>query len=263
MKTRELLIFLIVLLILLIVGLVVFLVFCLSGKPRWMNWKGRKSSQIIFDTSYVLAEVEKIELLSSVGDVSFKESMDGQIRVMVYGENEEDLKVDFVENQLKIDYMRDKRKSLFFNFNLDKNDMVIYLPKEFAKQIDMRVNYGDIQGSNLENASIRIEEDCGDVSLGKVKNAFVKNNYGDIRIEEVNNKMEIESDCGDVKIGTIMLLEDSSIINNFGDIKIGKTNEIYMDAKTDLGDVKINHNYRHSETILKIENNCGNIKVEN
>ncbi len=261
MKTRELLIILIVLLILLIIGLVAFLVFYLSGKSRWTNGKGQKSSQVIFDSNYQLAEVEKLEILSSAGDVEFKQSMDEQIKVTIYGQNPEDLTIDFVENQLKIDYTKKKRKITFFHFV--KNDMVIYLPKEFAKQIDMKVNYGDIQAEDFESASFQIEEDCGDVHLGKVKNAFIQNHYGNIKIVEVKNKLEIESDCGDVKIGSVTLLEDSWIVNSLGDIKIGQTNEIYMDAKTDLGDVKINRNERHSEICLKIENHCGDIKVGN
>ena len=63
MKTRELLIILIVLLILLIIGLVAFLVFYLSGKSRWTNGKGQKSSQVIFDSNYQLAEVDPAVIL--------------------------------------------------------------------------------------------------------------------------------------------------------------------------------------------------------
>ena len=122
---------------------------------------------------------------------------------------------------------------------------------------------GDIEVIDLEKATVDIEEDCGDVVLGKVKNAFVKNHYGDIKIAEIGNQVLVESDCGDVKIGSVKLAEDSKITNSFGDIKIGQTNEIYIEAKTDLGDVKVNKNERHAEITLKIENDCGDIKVEN
>lgn len=46
-------------------------------------------------------------------------------------------------------------------------------------------------------------------------------------------------------------------------MKIGETNDIYIDAKTDLGEVKVNRNNRYSEITLEIENDCGDIKVEN
>lgn len=41
------------------------------------------------------------------------------------------------------------------------------------------------------------------------------------------------------------------------------TNDIYIDAKTDLGDVDVNHNNRMSGITLKIKNNCGDIEVDN
>ena len=55
--------------------------------------------------------------------------------------------------------------------------------------------------------------------------------------------------------------EDSSIKSNFGDVKIEKINNVYVDAKVDLGDVKIEGNDRHSDITLKIKSDCGDIKV--
>ena len=85
----------------------------------------------------------------------------------------------------------------------------------------------------------------------------------DTKIEVVLNKCEIINDCGDIKIQNLYIQEFSNINSSLGDIKIGNTNEIYVDAKTDLGDLKINTNNRYSETILKIKNSCGDIKIEN
>ena len=263
MKSRELIISLIVLLLILIVGLIAFLVFALNGNFKFKNWGTKKRETVIFDESYDFAEIEKMEILSSAGDIKFIESMDDKIRVVVYGENAEDLTVDLKEHELRVDSSKYKHKKIFFGFDFHLNDIIVYIPKNYEKEIDINAKYGDIEMLDLENATVRIEEDCGDVSLGKVKNAFVSNHYGDIEIAEIGNKVEIQSDCGDVKIDAINIMENSLVENNLGDIKIGKTNEIYIDAKTDLGDVKVNNNYRHSEITLKIENDCGDIKVEN
>ena len=46
-------------------------------------------------------------------------------------------------------------------------------------------------------------------------------------------------------------------------MKIHSTNEIYIDAKVDLGDVHINNNYRHSNTTLNIEVDSGDITIKN
>ena len=66
-----------------------------------------------------------------------------------------------------------------------------------------------------------------------------------------------------IKIDKVQIAEDSYIKSDYGDVRIKETNDIYIDAKTDLGDVKINTNNRHSEITLKIEGDCGDIKVEN
>lgn len=263
MRNRGLIITLIVLISILIIILVAFLWLCLSGKFKMINWKGKKSNQVIFDTNYELSEVESLEILSTAGDIYLKESTDETIRVVAYGENEANLAVDFEKNQLKVDYTKYQQKKMFFGFHFSSNDIVVYLPKTYEKDIQIKANYGDIEVIDLEKATVDIEEDCGDVVLGKVKNAFVKNHYGDIKIAEIGNQVLVESDCGDVKIGSVKLAEDSKITNSFGDIKIGQTNEIYIEAKTDLGDVKVNKNERHAEITLKIENDCGDIKVEN
>ncbi len=263
MKNREWMIGLIILLSILVVVLIVFLCVALNGNFKHKKWAKKKSDTVIFDESYELLEIENLEILSVAGDIEFKESVDEKVRVVVYGENSEDLKVDLKDNKLRIDYSQFERKNVFLGFHFYGNDMVIYIPKNYEKEINVEANYGDIQMCGLENAVIRVNEDCGDVVLEKVKNAFVKNHYGDIKIGEIMNKVEIESDCGDVKIDSAMLKENSSIINRFGDIKIGKTNEVYIEAKTDLGDVKVSQNSRHADVVVRIENNCGDIKVEN
>ena len=66
-----------------------------------------------------------------------------------------------------------------------------------------------------------------------------------------------------MKIKNIELKENSKIKNDLGDVKIGNTNDIYIDANVDLGEYKINKNNRYAESTLKIDVNCGDIKVEN
>ena len=106
-----------------------------------------------------------------------------------------------------------------------------------------------------------MKESCGNVKLGKVKNVYVENDMGNVKIEEVLNKLNIRTNCGDVKIEKVNLKEDSSIKCDMGDVKIKEKNDVYIDAKVDLGDCKVNNNNRHSEVTLKIEMNCGDIKA--
>ena len=131
--------------------------------------------------------------------------------------------------------------------------MVISIPKNYAGQLQITSDYGDCEIMDLEEASLKIEANCGDIQLGKIKNLDAKCEYGDIRIAEIFNRCVIESSCGDIKIEQVALQENSVIKSNYGDVKIAKINDIYVDAKVNLGDTKIVENNRHAEIILSIE----------
>ncbi|MBQ2937858.1 MAG: DUF4097 family beta strand repeat protein [Clostridia bacterium] len=262
MKNKGLIITLIIILLIIITGLIVFLYLSLSGKLNFqLGFKnlGTKSSNIIFDNSYELDSIDNLEILSTAGNINFKDSTDGKIRVVVYGQNNDELKVSLEENKLKVDYSEYKNVSIGFNFYI--NDIIIYIPKDYSKEINIDADYGDIEIIDLENATINIKEDCGNVKLGKVKNTSIENSYGNVEIAEILNKFTIESDCGNIKIDKVQITENSYIKSDYGNVKIKETNDIYIDAKTDLGDVNVNTNNRHSEITLKIEGDCGDIKV--
>lgn len=265
MKNKGVIVSLIIILAIIIIGLIVFLYLSLSGqfdlKFNYMSFNFKKSDNIIFDTSYEENLVENLEILSAAGDVKFEESVDEKIRIIAYGESDENIRVDLENGKLKIDYSNYKNSS--FGFNFYTNDIIIYIPKDYDKEINLDLDYGDIEIIDLDNATINIKEDCGDVKVGNIKNLFVENDCGCVEVELISNKFSIDSDCGDIKINSIAINEDSYIKSSYGDVKIGETNDVYIDAKVDLGEVDIAQNNRYSETTLTIETDCGDIKIEN
>lgn len=264
MKGKGIIMILIILLCIIVIGLIAFLCIAINGKNNF-KWKfniGNKSDEIIYDKTYETDTINNIDVSSTAGDIKFEESTDGKIKVVVYGEKDGNLKVDYNDNNLKVDYPGQKNNS-FFNFNFRTSEIIVYIPKSYDRNINIKLNYGDVRVLDLKSASINIEEDCGDIKVGEVKDITIKNCYGDTEIESVLNKLDIESNCGDIRIKEVNLLEKSTIKNDYGDIRIGKTNDIYVDAKVDLGDTKINANNRYSDVVLKIEASCGDIKVEN
>ena len=262
MKNKGLIITLIIILSIIVIGLIAFLCMCLTGNLNLqfgLKMWGRKSNNIIYDTSYEIDSIDNLEVLSSAGDINFKESTDGKIRVIAYGQDENDLEVTLNENKLKVDYS--KYKNTGWGFNNYVNDIIVYIPKDYSKEINIDLDYGNVEMIDLENATINIKEDCGSIKLGKVKNTSIENDYGDVEIEAILNKCTIESNCGDIKINKIQIAQNSYIKSDYGDVKISEINDIYIDAKTDLGDVKVSQSNRHSEITLKIEDDCGDIKV--
>jgi len=77
------------------------------------------------------------------------------------------------------------------------------------------------------------------------------------------NSCTIDASCGDIKIKNVKIKEDSVIKCDYGDIKIEESEDVYIDANVDFGEVKIKENDRHSEITLKIDADCGDIKVGN
>ena len=295
MKNKKLGIILIIVFSLLAIFLTFFMIGLINKKFKFPNFRfsGKVSSEIILEETYENL-FNEIKLDVAAGNIEIKESEDSKIKVTIYGDKEL-LKYDDNDNKLYIKL--ESKQCIGFCFNQTINKVVIYLPQEYDEKINIENNYGDIEIGQFLKVNIDIREDCGDVSvlggkeirvknnygdikieeaysvdleesagdinIGKVYDAKIENNLGDININEVLNFVDIEEDCGDIKIDSLTINENSNIINNLGDIKIGSTNEIYIDAETDLGDIKINENFRKSEITLSIKNDCGDIKVNN
>lgn len=261
MKNKGLIITMIVLLSIIIVLLIGILCMGIMGKGRFpMGINLGKAEVKIFDQAYDLASINNIKVKSSAGDVKFEESKSEEIRVVVYGQEDNSLKVSNNNGKLDIDYT--ERKTNLFSFNYT-SEIIVYLPKSYDKEIDIESDYGNVEVLDLEKATAKINQSCGSVDLGKIKNVEIDNDFGDVKIASVLNKLNINTDCGSIKIENLELKENSYIDSDMGDVKIGKTNEIYFETKVDLGNCKIANNYRHAEVTLKIDSDCGDIKVEN
>lgn len=260
MSNRGLIITLIVILSIIAILLTILLIFAVTGRnnSQFVFNFGGKTDNIIFDESYDKASIKNIYLKSDTGDIDIKESQDEKVRVVIYGERNDNVSVLAKDEALKIDIKNVKR---IFNFGIYKKDVIIYLPNDYSDTIDVEASYGDIDIENFENATMKVKEDCGNIKIQAVKDANIENSYGDIKVETITNKCNIKNNCGNIKIVNLDIKENSDIESDLGDIKIEKTSNVYVDAKVDLGDMKINENDRYSEVILKLRNNCGDIKV--
>ena len=295
MKNRGLIIALIVLFSIVIIILIVLMIFLLNSKGRISKYMfgSSVSNNLIMDEVYNNT-FNTIRVKASTSDVYFKSTNDSNIRVVIHG-NEKELDVKQSSDELNINFK--EKKCFGFCFNLKKNKVEVYIPSNYDKKIIIDSDYGNIDVEEFKSADmdisddcgdikilsanelkvendygninigevniLTVEDDCGDISVDKVNDITAKNSYGNISIKSILNSLDIKDDCGDVKIDNININKDSYISNDFGNIKIGNTNEIFIDAKTDLGKVKINNNDRRSDITLKIKNDCGDIKVNN
>lgn len=295
MKNKKGIILLIVLLSICSCCLLVLMISVLQGNFHYHGFSLYQtvSDQIVVDEEY-LDDFEKIDVSIGAGDVSILESEDAKIHLRIYSDHS-DSEVTAKDHRLHI--FIPKSDCHFFCFDRKISKVDLYLPKDYSNAIRIENLYGDIEISEFLHANIVIEEKYGDVSvqggnavniqndygdvrlekaidakiqasagevvIGTVSNVTVRNNYGDIRIRKVDHYLDIKEECGDVEIGEVVLMRDSSIKNSYGNIEIGFTNEIFIQGKTSLGEMRINKNYSKADVILTLKNNCGDIEVDN
>lgn len=262
MKNKNAIILLIVVLIIVVLVLIYFLYNSITGKFEFNNFNSvfqGENLNCIIEESYDIEEIENLKIKSNLGDIKLKNSEDSALKCEIYGKDVEDVEIKTNNKELNITY---SQKGINLFGNNYKREIIIFIPNEFAGNINIDSDCGDIDVSNLKKASLDIKQDCGDTEIDDIKNVSVDSALGDIKINTINNKCKIESDCGDIKIQDAQIKENSSIKSDLGDVKIEKINDIYVDAETDLGEVEIENNNRKSEIILEIECDCGDVKID-
>ena len=262
MKSKGIIIALLIIISVIIFALVIFLVGVLNGRVDmgFLNFGMRKSETIIFDKEYKLEEIDKIEVLSSAGDVTFEESENDEIRVVAYGKENSKLDVQLNNNKLKVDYS--KTNNQWISFNRYSNDITIYIPSKYVGEIKVKNDFGECKICDLKDSTMDLEVNCGNIKVGEVKNLEAKCDLGNIRAEKILNKCNLEANCGDIKIEELQIQENSSMKCDLGSVKIKRINDIYVDANVDLGSTKLGKNNRQSEVTLKVDVDCGDLKIE-
>lgn len=260
MENKTPIIILIILLTIIIFFLVIFLVQCLSGGKIGLINITTKNNEVIYEDEFKLEKIKNIEIKQDVGNVIIKEATDNKIQLLVYGENVGDIKVNLNHNKLEIDYTLHKKFKLF-NFGSSKKDIILFIPSKYSDEIKIKNDLGDCKISNLENAILDIECNAGNVEIEKIKNIKINSNMGDVKIQEINNKCDIAINAGNVQVTKLSIKEDSNIKSDLGNVNIIETNNVYIDGHVDLGNSNINGSNKNSNITLKIECDCGNIKI--
>ncbi len=296
MKNKTLIIVLIVILSVLALTLATFMVVLLTNKGKFINFRfgyNHLSDKLIVDESYDI-EFNKVRIRTDASDIEVNIADDDKFRVVIYSDNN-NTKVDTVNNELSI--VSEEKPCVGFCLNRKLSKVEVYIPENYEHQLDIENDFGDINIANFTGADIQIEEDCGDVNvsggknvvidndlgditldyakeaqieesagdveIGEVDEAIIQNNLGDIKINQVNHYLDVSDDCGDIEIDNVILSKDSTIKNNLGNIKVKTSSDIYIDADTDLGKVKINNQNKNADITLNIKNDCGDIIVNN
>lgn len=257
MKNKGLIITLISILSVLFISLIVLLIVLLKGNFH-INLFQKVSKNLVYDETYENT-FKRLDINTTASDIYVKNSTDNSVHALVYGD-EKYTKVTTDKDILKINIKNKACKGFCINNTISK--VVVYLPISYDKPIDINTNYGDIKLEEFALANTTINTNYGDINVDKINKADINTDYGDIKINFVNSSLNIQTNYGDIKVVNCNINKDSSIKTDLGNINIKKINDIYVEAETDLGDVKIKGNNRKADITLKLKTDLGDIKVQ-
>lgn len=275
MKNNKLIIFLIIVLSILALSLISLIGYLIITKST-VNFNFDDKTELIYEKNYLNEEINDIVIKSISSDIIFKESIDNEIKVTIYGDKSDNLKVNLENNILSIDY--DIKNNFCIGICSLDDKIIINIPLTYDKEININTTSGDIKGIDLTNANLtlsstsgdikinninksNIKTTSGDVNINKTTNTTIKTTSGDVEIKDVTEKLNVKTTSGDVEIDNLILKEDSKINTTSGDVEIDKINNIYVDTTTKSGRVDIKNNDRKADYELKIETTSGDISV--
>ncbi|MCI8621707.1 MAG: DUF4097 domain-containing protein [Clostridia bacterium] len=158
MKNNGLIVTLIIILAIIVFVLVVFLVFCLRGGMSLSSFDSYNDS-VILERTFDMEEVQYIEINQEAGDITFRETNNDYIQVVLYGKDDSNASVNISDNKLNVNYTIQKN-FMFFSFGINKKDIVVYIPNNYSGTINIKNKYGKCEIIDLENAIVNIEADC-------------------------------------------------------------------------------------------------------
>lgn len=286
---KKLKIFAIVLMILVVILVIIlFIVNILKNKMRSFY---DVSEDIVINETYNNS-FNRVTIKSTLSDIYIKNSTDNTSKIVVYGNK--DLVSHNIKNY-KLYVNVQEKNCIGICIKNEVSKIEVYLPNTYNNVIDITNKYGNIEIEKFDGASFDIKQEFGDIKLeyskfskiesndgklilgngkivrldttkvdiniNEVDDIKIESDHGNVNINKINNYLDISNEYGDTLIKHISLDKNSSIDIEYGDITIEFIKDIYIKAKTDMGDSKVKNNNKKSNIILEIESDCGNIKV--
>ena len=227
--SKSIKIFLIVLLSIVAVSVVSIMILLLTGNISFnkltFGINTGVSEKLVYADEF---ELKDVNIKVDMAEVEIKESTSEKAKLEIYSEYN---RYNVNDNNI-LDINVKSKKCYFLCINIKKSKVVLYLPVSYNQNLTIDSDYGDIKIEDFEKMKLVVNSDFGDITVGSVYDIKVDADYGDIKIDTVNNYLNISEDFGDIKIDKVTLNRNSKITSNFENVRINKTNRIYIDAQT-------------------------------
>lgn len=204
----------------------------------------------LYNEVYSLEDIDKLEANIVSTNITIKDSEDENIRVVINGKEKRKDRYG-VSNDNKTLKIDERAYSTFcFGFCFYNDEIIVYLPKNFNRNIDIKGTSSDVNIVNSYDSKMDIHTVSGDIKLEDAKTLVVRSTSGDISI---NNALDIEvkSTSGEVNIGSgkkvkvettsgdinVDEAEELEINSTSGEVEIGRTGNVNI--STISGDVSL------------------------
>lgn len=276
MKNKTYIQIKIVLLSIIAILLFGILIYFLTHQTNMWRWNFQAKTKIIYEENYSYEEVEQIVIEGSTTDVKIQTSSNPEIRVVVYGNKNEQATSQLDNHQLTV--TKESKNQLCFGLCFTKDEIIVYIPADATIKIILQTSSGDVTFDAFRNIDLEVKTNSGDIEIEEissikasttsgeveiksVKNAMIETSTGDIEISNLYEFADLHTNSGDIEIQKFIIGRTSSIYTQSGDLSIAHLTDAYIDVKTSSGDVHIKENNRFADVELKIETSSGDITV--
>lgn len=254
-------------------GLLVFMIFAMSKKD-WFFSFFTEESHLVLEKDYDVSTFDTIKILSTYSDVRVLNHEASSVKVLIYSSNDQ---ATSEINKQTLEINKNDRKYGCFGFCSHKEEVVVYLPHDFNKDLFIHTVSGEVDVENFSSLDVEVKTTSGDVSVnhaskvsiesisgeilvGTVFDSYLKTVSGDINVHSINRRVQASTTSGDVLIDDLTLEESGSIETVSGEVEIRNSSRIYVEAKSTSGSIEI-ASHDSSFIPLRVKTISGDILV--
>ena len=127
-------------------------------------------TKILYEKEFDSASINELQIKDTSANVFVKESDNDKIKIVVQGREGENVKESFENHKLELEREKTIKNSIvFFWGTVKKEEVNIYLPKNYNKKINIQTTSGDISFINLEEAEVKMKTSSGEIQGGNIK----------------------------------------------------------------------------------------------
>lgn len=271
MKNKGVKILLIVILSIVSIALINFMIFMIINKDKDLKISliaFGDNTELIFEKEYEPEQLDRINVDVSSSDVKIEKIDSDKIKVIAYGNKNDEIKEKIEENELFIS-KENTRTFIFAMFYWSREEIIIQIPNNSDEEFKIHTSSGDISAQDLDINNVQFSTSSGEIECGNIHNGDLKSSSGNILVKN-GNEVSLNASSGNIIAGDFNVLAADV---SSGNIKVGKIGEgtlksssgkiivesaKNLQSKASSGDIAVNN----IENSCELSTTSGNIVVE-